>query len=234
MSQLEQLNLLYELQKIDQQIQSLGQKKIKIPQKIKSLNIRLKKYENSLESEKSELAEINKKQRSLEGKLKVQKEELKKYQEQIKIVKNNKQYKALSTEIDMAELRCAEFEEEILESMEEADVFRKKIKSYDKEFDKIKTNYENNKVRLKNTLDKIDKDIAELKQKRKPFYNEIDDDLLQKYKTWHKKGLFLLSVVKGNICSGCNLIIPQQTINEVNENEKLITCGSCGRILFIP
>lgn len=230
----EQLALLYEVQKIDQQVQILDKKKEQIPKGMKILDIQFGKHEEKLEAKRLELEEIKKKQRSLNGQLKLQKDQLAKYQEQLRSVKDNKQYRALAAEIDTIEIKRLEFEEEVLKSMVEADDIEAEFKSYEKELNKLKANYEAKKVELKKTVDEIDKTIAKLKKEQKPFYPKIDNDLLQKYNNWRKKGLFLLSVVKGNVCSGCNLTIPQQTINEVNKNEKIVTCGSCGRILYIP
>lgn len=234
MSQFEQLALLYELQKIDWQIQVLEQKRKQIPKRLKTFDTRLGKYEEQARSKRSELAEISKDQRSLEGKLKLQKNNLAKYQEQLRLVKDNKSYQAVETEIDVAEVKISELEDEILEFMEEADEVKAELNSYEDELNRIKADYEDDKVEFKKIVDKIDKKIVDLEEMKKPFESKIDDRLLKKYKTWREKGLFLLSPIKGNVCTGCNLTVPQQTINEVNKKEKITVCGSCGRILYIP
>ena len=47
-----------------------------------------------------------------------------------------------------------------------------------------------------------------------------------------KEGSALVPV-RGNACSGCNMVLPPQAINEVQMNTRLIPCESCARILYI-
>ena len=42
-----------------------------------------------------------------------------------------------------------------------------------------------------------------------------------------------LAAVKGKSCQGCFMNLPPQVINEIKMKDKMITCDSCARILYI-
>jgi predicted nucleic acid-binding Zn-ribbon protein len=60
----------------------------------------------------------------------------------------------------------------------------------------------------------------------------VDEIFLAHYDRVVKGRRTALAGVRDQICLACNVMLRPQTYNELRSGEKLITCDSCGRILY--
>lgn len=61
----------------------------------------------------------------------------------------------------------------------------------------------------------------------------IDDELLFKFeRIVRRKGSKGIVPVKGVVCTGCHMILPNQFVNDVRHGEKILFCPYCSKILF--
>ena len=76
--------------------------------------------------------------------------------------------------------------------------------------------------------------IQQLQSQREILVPKVDRQVLSRYERIleHHEGLALVPVRRQS-CGGCNMILPHQAINEIQMAERLITCESCARILYI-
>ena len=229
------LATLYELQKIDTQIKKLDEDKKSIPYQIEQLAIEFEKYKKQLKEKQDELEAMQKELRSKNRTLDLQQEQLKKYYPQRKIVKTEKEYNALEREINNLQKTNSILEDEILELLFSIDEVTEELKEYQNVYREEKAKYENQSNELLSTSKDFSKQIANWTKKRGFYNNKIDLQLLTIYDEWRiRRGKFLLALVVDNTCSGCNMTIPPQTINEIRKRGGLIYCGSCNRILYLP
>jgi predicted nucleic acid-binding Zn-ribbon protein len=157
----------------------------------------------------------------------------KKYETQLSDVKNNREYDAISKEIEIQGL--------------EIQVSEKKIKEYSFEIQNKTEVYENalaniterkNDLELKKAeLDMItaetEKDEAGILVKAKEAEKHIEDRLLVAYNRLRsnaKNGLAVVSI-KRDSCSGCFNQIPPQRQLDIRQRKRIIVCEHCGRIL---
>lgn len=77
----------------------------------------------------------------------------------------------------------------------------------------LRTKIEGEKTILEKSLGKVEKDLLEM-------YNQIKV----------KKGTGT-AIVRGNVCTGCNMLIPDRMAEKIKVPEKVYTCENCGRIL---
>ena len=75
-------------------------------------------------------------------------------------------------------------------------------------------------------------ELAEWKTKREQLRTGVDDSSLAHYDRVLQKRRNPLAAVRDQICQACNVMLRPQTYNELRSGEKLITCDSCGRILY--
>ena len=75
-------------------------------------------------------------------------------------------------------------------------------------------------------------ELAEWKAKRDELRTTVDDSFLAHYDRVVKGRRKALAGVRDQICLACNVMMRPQTYNELRSGEKLITCDSCGRILY--
>ena len=231
----QQLPILHALQEIDSQIKKLEEQKKSIPVTLEQLTTAYQKHKGLMESKDDELRMIQKELRSQSGTLELQQEQLKKYNTQLKSVQTDRQYKALEREIKHIQKKNSEMEDEILELLFSIDAATEELKNLQTKLTEEEAQYKRREDDLLSTSKSLTQQIAGLTQKRSAYYDKIDAQLLQQYDEWRlHRNKFLLSIVSGNSCGGCNLTILPQTINEIRKKEKLLFCGSCHRILYLP
>lgn len=114
-----------------------------------------------------------------------------------------------------------------------------KIKASLKEFEVTKNNIIKAKEKYKILKNKCEQDIQaisprikEIEEKMKTLENEIDVNLLAKYKTIKGDKIFPVFVSFDNgHCSGCRVEIPTSKVNKLKQEGKII-CEQCHRIIY--
>jgi uncharacterized protein len=229
----DQLDNLLELQNIDNDIDKLESQKASEPVKLKAFENELQKYKQKMDAKTQELEEVNKKRRDWDRKLAVQQAQMDKYKAQRTSIKTNKEYTALELEITELEKNNAEVEEEIIKLMLELDSAKDELETAKKDYQAQEAIFEKRKKEIIAGVNRLNKQIALLNQKRDPYLSKISSTLMSKYNDWRrKKGGSLVALIEGQNCAGCHLKLPPQLINEVRKKKDLRTCNSCGRILY--
>ena len=76
-------------------------------------------------------------------------------------------------------------------------------------------------------------EIGKLRKEEDRVSEGIDRSVIFKFERIirSKQGLGIVAV-KGCVCTGCNMILPAQFVNEVRSGNRIIFCPYCSRILF--
>ena len=96
----EQLELLWELQKIDLDLKSIKEEKDRYPKEMKKLDEKQKIEKERIQKEKEKIESLEKTRRQKEGHLNLEQEKIKRAEGRMSEVKTNKEYQALLSEID--------------------------------------------------------------------------------------------------------------------------------------
>ncbi len=229
-----QITALVKLQELDSEIYALNNEKTAKPQEIKALEI-------SFESKKLGLAELEKKSLDLQKQRKEKELELasnaevvKKLQGQVYSLKTNKEFQTMQQQIADTKADGSVIEEKILLSFEESDKIKSQIEQENlklKEDEKIFFAQKNNvQARVK----EIDERLSQLDAQRKQIIPDIDAKMLPEYeRILHSREGLAIVTVKNNSCGGCHMLVPPQVINLIRMYEHIITCEMCNRILYI-
>lgn len=229
----EKLLALYNLQVIDSKIDELRRLRGDTPLKVKDIEdeiVGLKTRKEKIEEEVKTLKEqVSEKKHTI----KEAKEKLTKYVEQSKNVRNNREFEALSKQIEYEELEIQLSEKRIKEytvQVKEKDENLKSVKSLigDKEED-----FESARSELDDIIVDTEKDEQHLRDIRTGIEDKIEKRLLKAYLRIRKglrNGLAVVCITR-EACGGCfNKIAPQRQI-DVGSHKKIIVCEFCGRIL---
>lgn len=86
---------------------------------------------------------------------------------------------------------------------------------------------------LHKELESYRKDYEALVKEEDILKPDIDPEIHFKFERIikNKQGKGYVAV-KGNVCDGCNMILPAQFANEVHAGESIVFCPYCSRILF--
>ena len=160
-------------------------------------------------------------------------QEREKYEQQMDVIKTQREYEALDKEIKDATVKEQELrrqlqrEEKILSEMEIN--LEKEEVMIKKQEDEIK----NEQSRIKHVLKDKTKVLKNLQKEETKITPGLDEEILFKFERIikSKAGVGIVPIKKG-ICSGCHMILTPQFSNDVRLGKEIMFCPNCSRILF--
>ena len=229
----EKLKHLYELQKVDSKINEIEILKGELPMEVKDLEDSINAMENRIGKQNEQIEEIHGQIAMYKANIMEAEGLIKRYEKQLDEVKNNREYDALSKELELARLDIQLAEKRIrdskgkLENKEETKaVNESKLES--KKEDLVLKNKE-----LEEIISKTEKEEEKLNKKRDRSQKKIDEKLYNRYEKVRKQfrnGL-AIAFVERDSCGGCFNKVPPQTQLEISLRQRIITCEHCGRVL---
>lgn len=230
----EQIRFLVQLQEIDSKIYSLQREKDDLPRQVAELQNRFDEKKINLKSleEKEKALAVKRKEKEID--LGSKEENIRKLNNQLSLLKTNKEYQAMLAQIASLKTDTSVLEEEILKSMDEQDTLKAEVakeKSYLAEEEK---KFQEAKKKIDERLKEIECSISDFVVRRSRIIPSLDK---RAYATYErilkgKDGLALVKV-KEYACQGCYIGVTPQIVNEIKMQDKIITCESCARILYL-
>ncbi|MFI5144174.1 MAG: zinc ribbon domain-containing protein [Ignavibacteria bacterium] len=232
----ERLKLLYELNKIDKELNELYGLKGDIPEKINELTGNKDKLEARLSEIKAELNEVEAKEKVILKDNDSLTKKIDKNDELLRsgAVNSNDEYDALAKEIEDAYDKIAKNELVMKDEVKsKKDVLTVQLTDMYNELEEMKSNLKDNKQELAALNEQTEEEERDLKQKRETLVPQINKDDLEYYDRINtaKFGDAIAIVRKGS-CLGCYNAIPPQRVIEIRMAERFFHCESCGRILI--
>ncbi len=226
------LGNLYELQLIDKQLDELEELRGDLPLIVNELNAHMEVLQNNIDSKLAEKEEAQKLRLENDEAIKELDEKLKKYKAQLFKVRNNKEYDALTKEIDFSETNILEREEENKEIENRVGVLALEIEEVQADLDKLQKEFKEKEEELKKIIAINEKEEAHLNKLREVIVEKIKKNDYNTYMRIRKaKGGIAIAPVYRGSCSGCHNVIPPQRQLEIKQNNRLFSCEACGRIL---
>jgi hypothetical protein len=224
---------MYQLQLIDDKLDDLEELRGDLPNAVKEL-------EDQIENLKAEIASMEKEQKeSLKtrnnNELEIEKlvENQKKFKAQLYQVRNNKEYDALTKEIDHTEELITKHNDENDSLADLSRNLTDRIEEIKPRLEELNKELKENKANLKEIIKTNEKEETKLQTERKKIEAEVKKPDLSAYKRIRKakKGT-AVATIRRSACSGCHNIVPAQRQLEIRQNDKLFFCEYCGRILI--
>ena len=147
-------------------------------------------------------------------------------------VTNNKEYDALTSQINARKEKIDTNTARIDEQSEKCEKVSERLKLYESDLAEQKEKSEKLSENLKQKIDETDKEEKKLKKERKKVEEKLSNQQKRYYSNIRKTKALAVATMKRNSCSGCNSIIPLQKQAEIRNQKKLIHCETCGRILI--
>ncbi len=121
----QELNTIYEAQKIDLKIIERERVLLSTPQKIKEMDDELNAARMKVEKEKEIIEELEKERKKKEKELELDKDKIRKLEAKLHEIKTNKEYQAFLKEIEAAKAANDRTEEDILVLMDKVEDIKK-------------------------------------------------------------------------------------------------------------
>ncbi|MBL7129179.1 MAG: hypothetical protein ISS16_09380 [Ignavibacteria bacterium] len=229
----ENLILFNNLTKIDGELEEIEEVKGDLPEKIKTLEGKVKDIENKISVNQIKIKELSNEENELGDENILSEERMEKYDEQKYNVRSNKEYDDIMKAIDSCFEIVEKNEERIKEIKtikEEMNIETEELKTNDEE---VKKELEENQKSLNELNIQFEKEEIELKNKRDEILSKVGAENKHLYEKLNGtyKGEATAIVRNGN-CSGCFNSIPPQREIEIRSALEIFTCQSCGRILI--
>ena len=228
----DRLKILYELQKLDDQLDVLEELRGDLPNAVEDLKARITAIKDDISNKEKEQKESLEKRQDNEEEIEKLKDNQKKFKAQLYQVRNNKEYDALTKEIDHTEELFTKLE---TENDSLADLSKKlsdEISEVAPQMDELKEELKVKEADLKEIIKANEKEEAKLTTKRKEIEaltKKADYSAYMRIRK-AKKGK-AVATIRRSACSGCHNIVPSQRQLEIRRNNKLFFCEYCGRIL---
>lgn len=229
----QKLEALVKLQSIDSKLDEIKKLRGDLPDEVQDLEDEVEGYKTRLGRFNNELAETEQTIKDYKTGIKEAEKLIQKYGEQQMNVRNNREYDAISKEMELQELEIQILEKKIRESGEAIERKNEEIAATQQLVDERSADLDSKKGELDDILSESKEEEEKLMVERGKATKKIEDKLLKYYnklRTNLSNGLAVVSVKRG-AAEGCNIIIPPQKIAEIREKKKIVIDEHSGRIL---
>ncbi|MED5354946.1 MAG: C4-type zinc ribbon domain-containing protein [Bacteroidota bacterium] len=229
----EKLRSLYNVQLIDSRIDKIRDVRGELPLEVRDLEDEIEGLKSRIEKFEQGLEEINEQISIKKNIIAEAKVLMKKYTEQQKNVRNNREFDSLTKETEFQQLEIQLAEKNINE-------FKVQIEQKNESIDEIKSITSEKNKHLKHKKSELDKILKEtekeetvLLKKSEDYKKRIEDRLVFAYtkiRASVKNGLAIVPIERG-AAGGSFFTIPPQIQVEIASRKKIITDEHSGRIL---
>ncbi len=229
----EKIITLYELQKIDSKIDEINKLKGELPLEVQDLEDEIAGLETRMANIAAEADELTAGVKNNKDEIEKSKALIAKYEAQLDNVRNNREFDALTKEIEYQKLEIELYEKKIKEATAEVKVKKKMIEDNEAVIADRKIDLEAKRAELDSIDQETGKELEALQAQSAAAAAKIDDRLLAAYNRIRhnvRNGLAVVTV-KRDACGGCYNRIPPQRQMDIRTNKKVIICEYCGRIL---
>jgi predicted nucleic acid-binding Zn-ribbon protein len=229
----QRLKALYNLQSIDTQLDSIHVLKGELPievqdleDEIHGLEMRIKRLEDDVKDIEGGIAKHT-------NTIKESEMLILKYEKQQDNVRNDREYDALTKEIELQKLDIQLANKRIKEAKIQIQNKDLTLQASNSKLENKKKDLELKKEELNKIIKNTEKEEEKLQKKREKAEKKIEARLLKNYNRVRgssKNGLAVVTIER-NSCGGCFNKIPLQLQTEIAKRKVIIPCEHCGRIL---
>jgi predicted nucleic acid-binding Zn-ribbon protein len=233
LSIVDKLTKLVALQKIDSRLDRIRQIRGGLPEEVRDLEDELEGLKTRIYRLKDEVEKAKNEIVNRQTVISDCRDLIKKYDAQLMDVKNNREYEALTKEIELANLEILTCERKIKQFNEQINEKNLKIEEVQKVYDDRSNDLAEKNRELEQLVEETQIEENELLTLSSKASSEIDPRLYRAYQRIRKNmrnGLAVVTMDR-DACGGCFAVIPPQRRFEIRQRKKLIVCENCGRIL---
>ncbi len=230
------LRALYELQIIDSKIDKIRTIRGELPLEVQDLEDSVAGLETRVNNLTSELSDLENQVVEKTQAIKDYKANIKKYEAQQGKVRNNREYDAITKEIEFQNLEIQLAEKRLKEAKFNIESKSEIVEKSQVDFSERKKDLKLKQSELAEIIAETEKDEKELLIASEKATDSIEDRLVNAYRRVRantRNGLAVVPVER-DACGGCFNKIPPQKQLDIRMNKKILVCEHCGRIMVDP
>ncbi len=227
------LSSLLKLQQLDSNLDEIIKVRGALPEEVGDLEDEIVGYDTRLGKFNQDLSDLEADIEKNKNAIKDSEKLIQKYNEQQMNVRNNREYDAITKEIELQSLEIQISEKRIKEAYAKIEAKKLEIANTTEIADERKKDLESKKDELAQLVSESEGEEQKLKDAREKATKDVEERILNSYNKVRnnaRNGLAVVSVKRG-ACGGCFNIVPPQRQADIREKKKIIVCEHCGRIL---
>ncbi len=148
-------------------------------------------------------------------------------------VSSPKELQAMDQDIQMLSRQRGRMEEDMLNLMEEIEQLLEAVHRLESERQAQEQALGAHLEAYRQRGDSLTGELETVRAEREAYAPQIDADLLRRYERLRsrKEGVAVVTIA-GGICGGCHFKLPERLVARVKEEDVVLTCEECGRILY--
>jgi predicted nucleic acid-binding Zn-ribbon protein len=228
------LQRLIDLQRFESALADAKGRIASYPQRMAEIDGRLAAATQTLDAVKQRLKDNQEARRALDKDIALYQGRLSKFRDQQGAVKTNREYQALGHEIETATKELGGVEEKVLERMMEADAIAVEIKQAETTFAAQRKEIEAERKELSDELATVEGSLKSATDGRNGLIKDLDPRLISVFEqvSQRRKGIAVTMATRDGLCSVCHVRLRPQVFQLVRQNDQIIQCDSCQRILY--
>ncbi len=229
----EKIIALYELQKIDSRIDEINKVKGELPLEVQDLDDELAGLRSRIEHINAEIDELNTLTKQRKREVDQAKILIANYKEQQNNVRNNREFDAISKEIEYQELEIELADKRLKEYAAGVKAKKAQLEEAEAVVEERTKDLEAKQAALESIAAEAAAEVGDFARQADAAKARIDERLLAAYDRIRgnvRNGLAVVTV-KRDACGGCFNRIPPQRQVDIRQGKKIIICEYCGRIL---
>lgn len=232
----EKLKTLYQLQTTLSAIDEKRALRGELPLEVQDLEDEIAGLNTRIEKIKGEIEDFQAAVTQKKAEITAAEISVKKYQEQLDNVKNNREFDTLNKEIEFQNLEIELCNKKIREAATKVEERKGDLKRAEEQVADRKQALEEKKNELDEIVEETRVEEEHLKEKAKDLELKVEPRLLTSFKRIRKNARNGLGIVyvQRDACGGCFNKIPPQRQLDIKMHKKIIVCEYCGRIMIDP
>jgi predicted nucleic acid-binding Zn-ribbon protein len=228
------LQHLIDLQRLESTIADARSRIAAHPQRLADADARLALATQALDGARQRLKDSQEARRALEKDAAIYQGRLTKFKDQLASVKTNREYQAMQHEIETAQKDLGVAEEKVLERMMEADGLAGDVKQAETSFAADRKEVEAEKKLLHDELASVEASLKAASEARAALLKNLEPRLVATFEQVARvrKGVAVTTATRDGLCSVCHVRLRPQVFQLVRQNDGIIQCDSCQRILY--
>jgi predicted nucleic acid-binding Zn-ribbon protein len=227
-------SVLRVLHRIQRQLADLRERLDRGPRQIRVAETHVQRCEIQLTAANTESKNLRVAADQKQLQLKTSEDKVKDLRRKLNAATSNREYQLLLEQIAADDMARSVLEDEILESLERVDGFKKNLHDAEAALAAAKQKAAEVQAEVTKVEPSLRGDIARLEAELKQTEETLPGDIHDLYnRIVRQKGEDALAIIEGQCCGGCNQQIPLNACNMVMLGQP-VACKTCGRLLYMP
>lgn len=229
----EALKVILDIQELDIQMIRLMRLKREREGELARIRSLRDDLQNQVVLKENEVIDLKKQIRLSEVDVQELSSKAQKLEAQQNAVKKVEEFNALTHEIAACEREKAGKEQRLSDLYDRQAAEEDLLKNLKSTYEATKTNGKELETEIINSINAINEEGSQIKEKRDSIHGNADPEILKVYeKLLNNKRDRVVVPIENRCCSGCHILITAQHENLVRKGEKLVFCEHCSRIHY--